>query len=307
MRIKLFSLLFWLLFSGCSLFFGNQHPGEMIRIEAGAEDARYQDAVRQLVNRYAPVMAQYFDARLPANVRIGVVRQAELRSYGLPDWAGAAYIPSLNKIVVKKEARGLQLPVLERQFVHELSHLFFHQKFSRSAEVPLWYNEGLAESWRRCRPDFWESARLSYWLLSDNLLSLREIGGLHRMPKARAQQAYLQSCLAAQYLHSYFDATFPRAKFYRLVEQVGWPRALFALTGLTPEEFENTWREDLAEKYTWTIFLQTDSALWIFMVVIVIISFFLKKIYNRRRLKQWEKQEEPLDTHSSDAVDENQS
>ncbi len=267
-------------------------PEYVLRIEVEPGDRQYATAITNLLNRYVPVMERYFFRVLQDTISVRVVSPPEFQRRRLPSWAAAAYFPGQQQILVQKSGSGIQLALLERHFVHELSHLFFDRTFSRQAEIPLWYNEGLAETWRGCQIGFWEAAKLSYWLLSDNLLSLRQIGYLHRLSKSRAEQAYLESCLAVRFLHSYFGDAYPREQFYHDLETMGWKRAVFALTGLTEAEFEQTWREELARKYTWSIFLQLDSVLWIFMVVIVIISFFLKKLWNRRRLKAWEIEEQ---------------
>ncbi|HEX9751488.1 MAG TPA: hypothetical protein VGB22_09430 [candidate division Zixibacteria bacterium] len=210
-----------------------------------------------------------------------------------PDWGVAAAVSRQNLIAVRSPAEhplGRELRSILR---HELAHLHL-DAMTRGWTVPRWMHEGYAQQfghdWRF--GDDWTVARA---VLSGSILPLRDIDGVNSFRSASAQLAYAQSYLAMGfYLHAYgwqglqlfTDA---------IAANQNWDEALQAATGIDYAGFEAEFDDYLRSRYNWAAFLGDTALLWIVLVAAFVILYLFKRRSSRRRLAEWERQEEWAD------------
>lgn len=248
-------------------------------------------------------MVEFHQARLEGFYGLNIAEQtniiiaaspAEFREYGtarLPEWSAAAYILLENLILVKSPTWAGSLPQLERDFLHELSHLYFHQKFL-DRYLPLWYNEGLAEYLSGRRLEMADEIKLSTAVFSGKTIPLERIDSLLYFPRAKAELAYLQSFSAVLLLQEMLRRQgLAWGEFHERVLQAGWQAALQQSTGMDEFAFEEAWLRALKKNYRWLFLLNLDTLLWLILGIVFILAIYLIHRRNKKRLHHWAEQE----------------
>lgn len=260
-----------------------------------SQNEKTAGAIARMIEFHRTRLEAFYGLHAEAEANIIIAASPEeFREYGaarLPEWSSAAYIIPENLILVKSPAWSGSLPQLERDFLHELSHLYFHQKFD-SISLPLWYNEGLAEYLGGRRLEMMDEIKLSAAVFSGKTIPLDRIDSLLYFPKPKAELAYLQSLSAVLLLKEALGREgVAWGDFHELVLQAGWEAALQQSTGMDVFEFEEAWLRALKKNYRWLIFLNIDSLLWIILGVVFILVIYLIRRRNKKKLRRWEEQE----------------
>lgn len=265
------------------------------RIFYSPQNEKTAAAVARMVEFHRARLEAFYGLQIAETASIIIAASpAEFREYGdarLPEWSSAAYILPENLILVKSPAWAGSLPQLERDFLHELSHLYFHQKFA-ALYLPLWYNEGLAEYLGGRRLEMADEIKLSAAVFSGKTIPLERIDSLLYFPQPKAELAYLQSLSAVLLLKETLDREgVGWGDFHELVLQAGWAAALQQSTGMDEFAFEEAWLRALEKNYRWLFFLNIDTLLWLILGVVFILSIYLIRRRNKKRLRRWEEQE----------------
>ncbi|MFZ0390437.1 MAG: hypothetical protein WAN36_08250, partial [Calditrichia bacterium] len=180
---------------------------------------------------------------------------------------------------------------LEESLSHELSHLYFNEKFGREY-LPLWFNEGLAEKLSGERLGIQQGIILSNALWARKIIALSHIDSLLQFSGHRASLAYLQSFSAVLFLENrYLGGQKSWQEFLTAVRQTGWETALNRFTGMDEIDFEIKWYRWLKEKYRWFIIFNAENLIWIAMVIVLAGALYAVRYRNRQILENWEKEE----------------
>lgn len=265
------------------------------RILYSPQNEKTAAAVARMVEFHQARLEGFYGLQIAETASIIIAASpAEFREYGsarLPEWSSAAYILPENLILVKSPAWAGSLPQLERDFLHELSHLYFHQKFA-ALYLPLWYNEGLAEYLGGRRLEMADEIKLSTAVFSGKTIPLDRIDSLLYFPPAKAELAYLQSLSAVLLLKETLRREGVEwGDFHELVLQAGWEAALQQSTGMDEFAFEEAWLRALEKNYRWLFLLNIDTLLWLILGVVFILAIYLIRRRNKKRLRRWEAQE----------------
>ena len=233
----------------------------------------------------------------PVSIRV-VAHPSEMHALApqgtsLPLWSGAVAIPSHNLVMLPlQRLDGGPAEDLETTLVHEISHVAFYRA-SAGAQTPRWFSEGVAilqsegSAYHRSRSIWWAS-------LVNDIRPLSEIENYPEGAKA-AEQAYAQA------------ATFTAF----LIEREGWAGIRFLLAnlksgetfdaafrqsfGVNSEYLEKKWHEQLFGGTGWLMHV-TGDAMWLGVgALICIAGFFLVRRRKKRRLKEMEAEEQPLE------------
>jgi len=173
---------------------------------------------------------------------------------------------------------------------HELSHLFFSQKV-RGARCPAWFMEGLAmrQSREWTLVDQWNLVA-SIW--SGRLPDLEDLGGAFPRPIAEASSAYRLSYAAVDELFG--ENPGDLVTLISFVRETGdFDRAFLLTFGRAPEDFTAAFHMKLEKRYRTAGAVLHSSPFWIFVVLLFLSAYALKRIRGRRKLKEW--REEGLD------------
>jgi hypothetical protein len=290
-------ILLYLLISAAAF---SQEAGQRIlndgnfRIYYSAENEKTALAVQKLIDFHRPQLEKFYNLKLsvPVNVVIAESRQAfQIYSQNsLPNWAAAVFISPQNLILVKSPSWSGSLPGLEKDFVHEFSHLYFAHKF-RGIKMPLWYNEGLAEYLSGAQINMMQAFKISNALFANNIVDLADIESVLGFSQPQAELAYLQALSAVQYLNELLtQGGYDLQSFHEIIVQKGWSAALQECIGTDDIGFEVQWYQSLEKKYRWIMLMDFDNLIWIILVVVLFLALYLIRLRNKRKMRKWEEE-----------------
>jgi hypothetical protein len=208
----------------------------------------------------------------------------------VPEWSSGIAYTRLRKIILKPGSYYDPGRYRETLF-HEIAHMYIAE-VSQNGPVPVWLNEGLSMYLSEKQLSWQESISIGNALSANNLVNLEAIDSLLLFSNARAELAYLQSFLAVRLLISKIgeESVAKLVKDFSLSHR---PDELFEkYLGYSFFEFEIECYDDLKSRYLWMSWLQFEDLLWFSLIIIIFMVFFIKKIRNRKIIKEWEKEEE---------------
>jgi hypothetical protein len=168
-------------------------------------------------------------------------------------WGAGAAFPGSNTVVVRlgSDAR--------RILRHELAHLALHGVVRR---VPRWFDEGYAAfaagEWDRL-----DALRVNLELLRGRVPDLRQLDAALRAGAAEAEAAYALATTAVLLLNRLGGPRGLEPLIANLSSGVDFDSALRITYGMTLEQFETRWREDLRGRYGWLVLGTSVAVLWV--------------------------------------------
>jgi len=163
------------------------------------------------------------------------------------EWVGGIAFPNLNQasIVVETTADT----TLIRDLPHELTHLIFHQLIGPNAEVPRWFDEGMAV-YNQAYHEPEMQLTFKEALNSHSLLRLNDIGENFPSDTNKAYLAYAQSWNLLKYMYT----TFGQPKMAALIKDINvddhFDADLSRALGVDQDHLENQWRLSLNQPAT---------------------------------------------------------
>lgn len=306
-----FTIIFMLIF--CFLGFGNtnqfkilRHKNFLIKYELHSE--KFALDVVSLIDESVKKMEEFYKIKPNFLVNIIIVESAdEFKFYSqssLPDWTGAAYL-NTQDVILLKNPTGENLKLnFKRDFLHEMSHLFFEKKF-HGLNIPVWYNEGLAEYLSGKSIDLHSGLVLSNAIWAKTVIPLNEIDSLLFFSKQRAELAYTQSLSAVLYIKEKLQEPEKWHNFQEIILEKGWSTAFINSLKMDEIDFEISWYKYIEEKYRWLFILNVENLIWVALLLILAIGMYLIRNRNKKLLEKWEFEEEIYDyeNHYSSGIE----
>ena len=210
----------------------------------------------------------------------------------IPEWSGAVTFPG-QRIILLKPGAYFDPDMYREILIHELVHIYIGDFFPGDA-LPLWMVEGCAMQLSKKSLTWNEMIVLGNAISGDQVPALTEIDYLLRFGQAKAAVAYLESYTAVRYLVESYGAEKFRA-ILRDRSAGGDIDAVFIKhLNIGISEFEDAWYRSMQDRFTWTIFLQTENIFWLLLVMICIAAFIIIRIRNRRIVRNWQESDENL-------------
>lgn len=257
-----------------------------------ADSSNARQVARILNDEYLPLSASLqVELSTPVGVFIAPDRENFDRLTGgtIPHW-GEAVADPLRQIIIVKSPRWHQSATpLRITLVHELVHVMLGN-ILRLRAIPRWFNEGLAIYYSG-ETSYFAAAEASQAQLSDQLIPLREIDGLLEFGQPRAHLAYQQSFLAVAYLAELFGESVLPSLVHAAAASNDFDAALRQEAGMSLREFEQAWRDHLRKKYRWAFLIEFERYLWIFILLLFILTFIGVMLRRRQTLARWEESE----------------
>ena len=179
---------------------------------------------------------------------------------------------------------------------HEIAHLLIGRSAS-IGNIPLWLNEGMAQ-WasgghseiRDTGPD-WLVAKAA---LTGRLIPLGQLEASFPPDEAGMRLAYAQSIAVMDTLTGRHGPEFIGRFLTMTLDGMKAEDAFYQLTGVTLNEFSNTWAYDTRERATILIWLQGHfyEALFLFASLALIVAF-ARTIYRIKTYKDEPEEDEP--------------
>jgi hypothetical protein len=199
----------------------------------------------------------------------------------LPEWGGGGAIGG-HAIIIPLDAA----PFLQQNFyqitLHELTHSIINRLCPGQA-VPRWFHEGVAMI---CSGEvtFQEQVIISQAILFQRLMPLAAIDSVNSFGKMRAELAYCQSRQALLTLIDTWGMDAVREVLHQTRQQNDFWQAVDTVMAITPQEFEQHTRSDIAKRFNAISFL-SDSYLWIGIVFLFLTGVVVTRIRNIRKAR----------------------
>lgn len=203
------------------------------------------------------------------------------------DWVAGFADFGANLVALRAEGPGTDPAGLLRTFRHELAHLALHRATGGAA--PRWLHEGYAQlvvgewDWRRA----WQLR----WKLLHQGEILRGLSLDFPRREAEARTAYLLSYTAVHRLYRSGGGA-ALASFFDLLRRSGdLDQAMRATYGVTLDQFEDRWKQEVGDRYGWLYLLSRASLFWLAVTLLVIVAGWRRWRYNRRRMRELKRRE----------------
>jgi hypothetical protein len=263
-----------------------------INVTAPPEYRRIAEKIRTVPAEQIRVIASLTGVEESnAPIEVAIARTDSSLAKEVAPWA-AGYAISRAGVVVLIPARTTSYPddTLEETYLHELAHVFI-SRAAGGAEVPRWFNEGLAvvagKSWT-----LEDRTRLAWESIVSRDTVGDEIDPLFLSDERSARRAYAMSEAFMRDLLRRYGARTPAEILARMRAGEPFERAFFLVTGRTPERAWNVfWKSQGLANVSIPI-LASSAALWLAITLIAIAAIFRKRKVNQLQLRIWELEEE---------------
>ncbi len=259
------------------------------------DDENFAHMVQRVLEPAIPEYENFYGVKLQSHITVSLpsslldIDQSIL--HDLPEWSNAVFLPELQKIILKKPQWYSNDQQLSQVFRHELSHAYFHQRFG-SRQIPLWFNEGLAEFLGGTHMDISNGVVISNALFTGNLIPLQDMDSLLTYSWSRARLAYLQSFTAIRFLEKQLQQHGNHwLNFFNAIDNYGFEPALKMSTGMDRIDFEIKWYHWVDDQYKWFVIFNWENLIWVFMVLVMAGALYAIRYRNRKILRQWESEE----------------
>jgi hypothetical protein len=214
----------------------------------------------------------------------------------VPKWSQAVAFP-LQKLIVLKLNTPQAIQQAPKTLLHELSHIHLYEA-TNMRNVPVWFNEGLAEYLGYERLELSDKIILANAISAKRIIALDDLETLLGFDYSKAKLAYIEARSAIDF----FVSQYGELQLEQLVSTLRYVSFEIAFKTVTSKEFidfEVDWYENIYEKYRFLIILNFENFLWIIMLILLGLAVFIKKRYKRKKMVEWDKEDilEPNTTH----------
>ena len=209
---------------------------------------------------------------------------AQGRLHAVPYWS-AGIAKSGSEIHIYGQNRAQWLSTLR----HELFHALLGQN---EVSLPVWLNEGLAQ-WQAGQTDWGGFMELGTATARGDLIPLVDLDVVLSFNHKKASLAYGQALDATRFLIKRQGQSI--LPFLLRSDELSFRERFELETGEDLIDFEIAWREDLETRFWFFKISQIPTILWALSPLIVILAWYLRRLRNQRKLKEWELEEQIKD------------
>jgi hypothetical protein len=244
--------------------------------------------------------------RYPVDIVLARGREEfeEWAGEGIPGWALAIAHTKRRGIVVDVARTG---PLLDNNLLltlrHEVCHLALGQVEKESGrELPLWFHEGVAVRLTGMR----------HFANRDTF----EVAAAHRklLPLAQLEQRFPADAQAAElaYQESESFVNFLTARcrdslaalIAELKKGSEFAQAVQRVSGASLAELERQWHDSFRSSHPWILTLWKALSLFAVLAFCTVVVYFIGRLRNRRRIRDWKKEERTVAAADEDYGDE---
>jgi hypothetical protein len=215
----------------------------------------------------------------PAPMRLVVVPDARrldsLTQGRAPRWGAAVALPSERTIVIRADGGDLS-----RTLRHELAHLALHERVP--VRMPLWFDEGYA-GWAAGEWERLGVLELNLAVARGALPDFRALDGALRSTETGADAGYALAYSAVSELARRNPSGSLGPLLGRLVAGEDFDSAVLATTGLTVDQFEETWQRTVRRRYGLATWLLAGGGWLVVALAVLILIHFRRRVDRPRR------------------------
>lgn len=295
-RRKSRGLIFLALLPGC-VDAARQESAEALlrppelRIEGASSAPEYAARIDRIDPRRFAVGMQLLGLEDPGEpILLVLAAEDSLAARSVPGWI-AGFALSDRGVAVLFPARTPSYPdsTFEELVLHEVGHILVHRATS-GADVPRWFNEGLAlyigRPWR-----LEDHSRVTWALVSGRQVSLTDLEPYFHRSREAANHAY---ALAGAFVQDLVQREGPTAVADILTAVRGGARfaeAFLAVTGETLQDTEKEFWERHTFLYRWIPILGSSATLWLVITALALVAFRRRRTRDRLMHEQWEQED----------------
>jgi hypothetical protein len=204
-----------------------------------------------------------------------------------PSWSAAIARPAEHLVVVSGPALSGARMNIRETVAHEVAHVALRGRLGEIGWMPLWMHEGLAvhcSDYRRLRDRF--------VLWGRGPVHLRELEHVFPRHPKRAQLAYLESHAAVKRL---LDIAPVALLLDRLQRGEEFDVAFADVYRMTPGDFAELVHGEVARRWRYLSVLTSGATVFGALTLLFVVAATTKRIRDRRRRRQWERDEEALE------------
>ncbi|NQV16101.1 hypothetical protein HQ531_11635 [bacterium] len=206
------------------------------------------------------------------------------RMHAVPYWS-AGIAKAGSEVHIYGRNRSQWLSILK----HELFHALLGQN---EVNVPVWLNEGLAQ-WQAGQMDWGGFMELGTATARGKLIPLVDLDVILSFNHKRASLAYGQALDATRFLmNRHGESILP---YLLRADELSFRERFLAESGEDLIDFEIEWRENMETRFWFFKISQIPGILWAFSPLIVILAWFLKRRRGKKKIQEWEQEENKQD------------
>ena len=215
---------------------------------------------------------------------------SKLTAGNAPEWGAGIAVPEAGLIVLRAYGgTGGAYDEMQRVLRHELAHIALH-RYLGDAIIPRWFDEGYAE---------WSSGELDMdgaWLLRVSFATQRAppLDSLELSWPAMstdARVAYLLAASVVQYLVRESGTRGLDLFLQHWRSSHSFDSALAVTYGLSLDQLEKHWRNDVKHRYGWLAVVSQTSVAFTFLAIAVLLLYLIRR--DRARLAVLKMNEPP--------------
>ncbi len=268
--------------------------GARARIYFARSDSLQAERVLELIEGQAPLpgLSSSMPTRVSAVLTHGPGAFDALTGGVVPEWRAGVAMPDAQMLVLPAgEGQSVLDDEGRRTLRHEWAHLGLHE-YLGDLRVPRWFDEGYAQ-WSSGGFDASEAWRLRVLLALDRAPMLDSLELRWPTSREQARTAYLLAASAIGYLLESSGERGLALFLERWRAERSFDAALVRTFGVTPEQFEEDWKEHVRRRYGWLLVLSRSSAAWFFLAVVMLALSRIRRSRNRERLARLRAAEPP--------------
>ena len=208
------------------------------------------------------------------------------RIHAVPYWSGGI------------ASGGTEIHIFGRnrmQWLSTLRHELFHTLISQNEiNIPIWLNEGLSQ-WHSGQSDWNRFVELGTATARGELIPLVDLDVILSFNHKRANLAYGQALDATRFLIRHQGETI--IPYLLRSDGLTFKERYLRETGESIIDFEIAWRKELEGRFWYFKISQIPGMLWALSPLIVILAWFLKYRRGKKKLQEWESEEESSIRH----------
>ncbi|MCK5075564.1 MAG: hypothetical protein KAR38_04265 [Calditrichia bacterium] len=210
--------------------------------------------------------------------------------YPFSEWGAGLAIPAKNKIYILIE--NFSISKIQETLIHEWLHQAIHHKFI-NMKIPTWYEEGIVQKLSGKRLSVNDLRFLANKILSDNLLTFKQIDSLIYYSGSKVQIGYIQSLIAVQSMEELtgiknIDKQLLSSRAY-LSEN--FYTYFIRNAKISPDAFESRYLKHIKNKYKWFFIFNLENILFILGIIVLLGAYYHIKYRNKKIMESWEEQE----------------
>lgn len=213
-----------------------------------------------------------------------------LAAKSAPSWI-SGYAFSDRSIAVLFPARTPSYPdsTFEELVLHEVGHILVSHA-TDGAEIPRWFNEGLAlfigRPWR-----LEDHSRVTWALVSGRQVSLSDLEPYFNSSREAARHAYALAGAFVQDLVQKEGADAVARILGAVAEGAAFEQAYLEVTGISLADAEHDFWSRHTFLYRWVPVIGSSATLWILISLLALLAFRRRRIRDEELRQAWEREE----------------